>query len=97
MKEHECVIGLLHYSTGYSALITLADLIEHIQDTELFNTTIKEDPVLCKAKELYKKEWTLKDYADKRKSTNLYQFDFCPKCGKKINWKKIKELPHEEI
>ena len=34
--------------------------------------------------------YTLKDYADRRKSTNLTRFEFCPYCGKKIDWKKIK-------
>ena len=35
--------------------------------------------------------WSLKDYCDKRKNTDLTRFDYCPYCGKKIEWKKIKE------
>lgn len=42
------------------------------------------------------KEYTLQDYADKRKSTNLIRFDFCPYCGRKIDWKKIKNEEVEE-
>ena len=35
--------------------------------------------------------YSFNDYCDKRKSTNLTRFEFCPYCGKKIDWKKIKE------
>ena len=35
--------------------------------------------------------YSFKDYCDRRKSTNLARFKFCPYCGKKIDWKKIKE------
>ena len=38
-------------------------------------------------------QWTEscpKDYIDKRKSMAII-FDFCPKCGKKINWRKIRK------
>ena len=31
--------------------------------------------------------YNLKDYYDRRKSTNLTRFNFCPMCGKKIIWK----------
>lgn len=34
---------------------------------------------------------TLNDYLDKRKSTNLQRFDYCPYCGKKIDWKVLRE------
>ena len=36
------------------------------------------------------KGWNLSDYCDKRKSTDLTRFNFCPICGKKIDWKAIK-------
>ena len=35
--------------------------------------------------------YTLEDYADKRKSTNITRFEYCPFCGEKINWRSIKE------
>lgn len=35
--------------------------------------------------------YSFEDYCDRRKSTNLTRFEFCPYCGKKIDWKKIKE------
>lgn len=40
------------------------------------------------------KEWphfySFKDYCDFRKSTNMNRFYYCPHCGKKIDWNKIK-------
>ena len=36
------------------------------------------------------KIFTRKDYCDKRITTNVTQFNYCPKCGKKIDWKAIK-------
>lgn len=37
------------------------------------------------------KTYTFSQYADKSCSTDLFQFDFCPLCGEKIDWKAIKE------
>lgn len=31
--------------------------------------------------------YKLEDYYDRRKSTNLLRFNYCPTCGAKINWK----------
>jgi hypothetical protein len=36
-------------------------------------------------------DWTMEDYLNKDKETNFAHFDFCPKCGEKIDWDKIKE------
>lgn len=33
--------------------------------------------------------YTIKDYTDRRKSTNITRFEYCPFCGEKINWKTI--------
>jgi hypothetical protein len=88
---HECFIGLLYY-TGRDTLATLQDLSEHILERKQFNETIP--PGL---EYLHQKEWSLRDYTDKRKSTNLYQFDFCPVCGKAIEWKAIRRLEDGKI
>ena len=37
--------------------------------------------------------FTLKQYADRRRSTDLTRFSFCPDCGKRIDWKSIAEEP----
>lgn len=33
----------------------------------------------------------IKNYFDKRKNTNFNRFNYCPYCGKKIDWKELKE------
>ncbi len=86
--NHECVIGLLHhYEEG--ELATLARVKEHIVDRADHNIQMRALGI--ESPWLYKKEWSLRDYADKRKSTNLTRFDYCPECGKKIDWKAIRE------
>ena len=45
-----------------------------------------EDLIMASKESIY----TMKDYADKRKSTNITRFEYCPHCGEKIDWKKIK-------
>ena len=89
MILHKCVIGLLHdYDATY--LVSLDGLKEHIQENIQHNEWLNKDPVFKDCEELKSKVWSLSDYADKRKSTNLTRFDFCPECGKKIDWKAIK-------
>ena len=36
-------------------------------------------------------DWTLADYLNYKRETNLIRFDHCPKCGCRIDWKKIRE------
>ena len=38
-----------------------------------------------------REEYTREQYCDKEFLTNLEKFDFCPKCGKKIDWDAIRE------
>ena len=90
MFEHTCAIGLLHHYEG-DELVTLESLEDHIADNIMHNVLVRSDPILKDAKELYCKEWSIKDYADFRKHTDLTRFRFCPDCGKAIDWKKIKE------
>lgn len=35
--------------------------------------------------------YTREQYCDREFYTNLEKFDFCPKCGKKIDWDAIRE------
>lgn len=94
MSRHDCIIGLLHHYE-YSELVTLDMLKEHIKEKQERNEWVKNDPVLCSCKYLQEKEWSLKQYCDKRVNTDMTQFDFCPECGKKINWKEIREKGDE--
>ena len=91
MKERECIIGLVHNS-DYSELITLNKLKSKIKWNKEYNTFINNDPIYNRATWALKEEWTLKDYADKRKSVNLHRFNFCPVCGKTIDWKSIRNI-----
>jgi rRNA maturation endonuclease Nob1 len=89
MSEHECYIGLLHKDYFHSELTTLNELKEHIEENKRINK------MRIEFYSMYDKKprivlYTLKDYADRRKSTDMSRFEFCPYCGKKINWKKIK-------
>ena len=89
MDDHECIIGLLHY-IDYSDLVTMYELEQHIQDNIEQNEQLDRIPFLRNYPYLYKKWLSMRDYADKRKKTNLKRFDYCPVCGKKINWTDIR-------
>ena len=77
IEKCECWIGV-RYDYENTDLVTLADLKEHIE-------TMKRLPSY-----FHKKPYELADYCDKRKSTDLTQFNYCPICGKKIDWNAIK-------
>lgn len=81
---HECVIGLLHGSDS-EELVTLVDLEDYIFDTVQHNQNLPKH--LKWASRLV---WSLEDYADKRRSTNLHRFDYCPECGEKVDWRSIR-------
>ena len=85
MSEHNCIIGVLNKEDSY-LLSTIEDLKEEIEDRIKFNEYAKQYDV-----NLLYKIYQLHDYMDKRKSTNLTRFDFCPQCGKKIEWKRMKD------
>lgn len=88
--EHECIIGLIHIVDD-SQLVTLQGLRNHIKDNRLFNAYAFR--MGCG---MIRKIYTVADYADKRKATNLRRFDFCPECGKAIGWKQIRKDAKEE-
>ena len=92
MSEHECIIGLLH-DYDDAKLVTVSKLLEEIKYERQHYSYMCN---LCKKYNIDKptKYYTIKDYCNKRKSTNLERFEFCPYCGKKIDWKKIK---NEEV
>jgi len=73
--------------------VTLDELKNHIEDQKEYNRSLRDDPALCNCESLYAKVFTLKQYADRRRSTDLTRFSFCPDCGKRIDWKSIAEEP----
>ena len=83
IEKCECWIGV-RYDYENTDLVTLADLKKHI---ERHNGMVE---FLQTRGFLATKEKNLADYCDKRKSTDLTRFNYCPLCGKKIDWKAIK-------
>ena len=76
----ECVIGI-RYDRENTELVTLSELKEYVE----FIAEFAEDNP-CFIGNAY----TLSDYCDKRKTTDLHRFEYCPHCGKKIDWEAIK-------
>lgn len=86
----DCIIGVLSCGYDNPELATLDKLKNYIAESIYYNETLvpmyaKSDPNRFK-----RKIWTLKDYGDFRKSTNLSRFKYCPFCGKHIDWGKIR-------
>lgn len=87
--KHNCYIGewLDYENTG---LVTYDDLKEKVKNNnETFRyglSTYGENFMNGLMKEL-----KINDYFDKRKNTNFNRFNYCPYCGKKIDWKELKE------
>lgn len=90
-ENHECVIGLYHHYES-SELVSLSELEEQITDRIMHNVMLDADPLLKECEYLRNEEWTLADYGDRRKKTNLTRFDYCPECGKAIDWKEIRRM-----
>ena len=88
-EKHSCFIGIIN-DYDNTEMVTLEMLKHHIQDTLELIGALKKD-VLFKDSMFGVRGWTLGDYCDRRKSTDLTRFEYCPVCGKKINWKAIKE------
>lgn len=82
--EHECIIGLV-YKMDDSDLVTLDGLKNHIEDNWDFNKF-----AVANGSPLRHKVYTIPDYADGRKATNMRRFAYCPDCGRKIDWKQIR-------
>lgn len=90
IQNCECYIGMRHDYEN-TDLVTLAELKEHIESEKRFAESHKDSEwwqSLCS-------KYTLDDYCDKRKSTDLTRFNYCPVCGKKIDWKEMKRGERE--
>ena len=90
MAEHECFIGARHHFGGIE-LITLSNLKKDIQEAIRINSFLKENGI-----ESWLGAYSLKDYADGRKGTNLTRFVYCPMCGKEIAWAAIRRTENAE-
>lgn len=89
MNEHECIIGL-YYETEGDSLVALSDLKRKVSDNEDLKKIAWLDPVYA---QIYHRmrHYKLSDYCDRRKSVNMCRFEYCPFCGKKIDWKGMKK------
>lgn len=86
--EHDCVIGLLaKHDERY--LVTIEELEKHIADSIDFFDWIKENGYSLFPGNRTS-AYTLSDYTDFRKNTDLHRFMYCPYCGQKIDWKQIR-------
>ena len=82
LKPCDCVIGeWLDYED--TRLITANELFENVKMENCIVT-------------FERTKLTVADYCDFRKSVNLVRFMFCPECGRKIDWKAIKESADNE-
>ena len=82
IEKCECYIGIKHDYED-TRLVTLKQLKDEIEWLQGRKESFAEYGIKDKT-------YSLSDYCDKRKSTDLTQFNYCPLCGKKIDWKSIK-------
>lgn len=83
--EHECIIGMYN---NYED----TDLITY---SEICKMSLSEWKMYLKYEDAHTRigkspPTRLEDYFDKRKNTELTRFDYCPYCGKKIDWNELK-------
>ena len=94
---HPCehIIGQI---LGYedTRLVTLDSLKQHIRYqielADLYNSNKAKALIgaMIERKKSFK-VYSMADYCDSRKRTDLFRFDYCPLCGEPVDWKKIKE------
>ncbi len=86
--KHDCYIGLRHDCEN-TDIVTLEELKQHIESEKRLAEQNEDSEFwqsICS-------KYTLDDYCDMRKGTDLTRFRYCPMCGKKIEWKQIKNTP----
>lgn len=88
---HEHVIGEI---IGYedTRLVTLKDLQTHIQHRHDLAELFTSEKAVTMGVSRTIRVYTLSDYCDGRRVTDLRRFNFCPYCGQAIDWKHIKEV-----
>lgn len=89
IKSCECIIGLRH-DYDNTELVNLGELKEHIKTQKQFKENHKDSELWRAITDDFRDVYSLEDYCDRRKNTDLTRFEFCPFCGQKIDWKKIK-------
>lgn len=90
--SHECIIGQISEYED-TRLVTVKALKQHI------NTRIQIAELLHGPKVSFltdrgadgQRLYSLADYCDRRRQTDLERFTYCPICGEIISWKDIRE------
>ena len=77
----ECIIGL-YYDSEDAKLVTLKELKEEIKENKQYNEYMARNYSGLSYVKL--PEYSLRDYFDGRKSTNLTRFKYCPMCGRAL-------------
>lgn len=86
--NHKCLIGLWYYYDG-SEMKTLGEIVEIINQRNQIMSCCDEYVEIYK--ELGLKEYHMEDLFDLRKNRlPITRFQYCPECGKKIDWKGMK-------
>lgn len=91
MTDDGCIIGICGGDP-----VTISGLQRRLSDDIEYNNGIEQWASEMKKtdadliRRLKRKEYTLKDCFDRRKKSPLQQFNYCPECGKKIDWKAMR-------
>lgn len=83
MNNCKHIIGIINDYEG-TELVTFDELKKHIKETTDYINWLKKQTAT------EREPYTLNDYCDKRKATDLTRFEYCPVCGKKIDWNEMK-------
>jgi len=75
-----CIIGLLNNKDDEPKLVTIGALKLHV------NYKTEEANYLKEKGERVSYVYTMTDYYNRRKQTDLQRFLFCPICGRQITW-----------
>ena len=99
MNEHECIIG--EYISDDNRLVTLRLLLGEMQRVREYNDILEHECQVYEqggkdglADELRKHkltEYGMDSFCDRRRKSPLRHFDYCPICGKKIDWKAMRD------
>lgn len=81
--EHDCIIGLF-YDVDTDRLVTFGGVYYLTEKYRELQSLYRLDPIYSTI--YHGKRYEFRDYFDRRKSVNMKRFEFCPMCGKKIDW-----------
>lgn len=87
---HKHIVGLFGSQLG-GELVTIPGIKEHIDQQLRFAALWNSDNVLGVTRTF--RVFSLADYCDTGKQTDLQRFNYCPICGYEIPWETI---PNED-